>query len=53
MHLWRRTRFRVRVRPETIDRAKAIALLWMHGFSIYRLMGVFPNGGARINVGDS
>lgn len=36
--------------PPTRDRAKAIALFWMRGFSIYCRTGRFPNSGGRINV---
>lgn len=36
--------------PTTLARAKAIAMLWLRGFSIYRRTGCFPNDGARINV---
>ena len=36
--------------PRTRDRAKAVALFWMRGYSIYRRYGKFPNSGGRINV---
>ena len=36
--------------PETIDRAKAIAFVWMEGYSHYVRTGEFPNGKRRILV---
>lgn len=36
--------------PETIDRAKAIAFVWMEGYSQYLRTGEFPNGKRRIQV---
>lgn len=36
--------------PKTLDRAKAIALHWLRGFSIYARTGTFPNGAAKVNV---
>src|SRR5262249_29009440 len=36
--------------PRTLERAKAIAMVWLHGFGIYRRTGRFPNDGARVNV---
>lgn len=36
--------------PRTLDRAKAIATLWMHGYSQYIRTGTFPAGKSRVNV---
>jgi hypothetical protein len=36
--------------PNTLDRATAIASVWMHGFSRYVRSGTFPRGGGRVNV---
>lgn len=36
--------------PRTLDRAKAIATLWMEGFSKYVRTGSFPQGGGRVKV---
>lgn len=36
--------------PDTIERAKAVALHWMTGFESYRRHGVFPNGQSRFDV---
>jgi hypothetical protein len=36
--------------PETMDRAKAIAVHWMEGFSEYVRTGEFPNGKRRVHV---
>lgn len=37
--------------PYDLERAKAIALVWMRGFSHYIRTGIFPNGATRVNVG--
>ena len=36
--------------PQTIERAKAIAIHWLCGFSSYRRTGEFPNGQVRVDV---
>jgi hypothetical protein len=36
--------------PSSLDRAKAIAQFWMHGYSAYVRSGVFNNGSGRVNV---
>jgi len=36
--------------PRTLDRAKAIAVHWMEGWSVYVRTGDFPQGGRRISV---
>ena len=36
--------------PRTMDRAKAIAVHWMEGYSEYIRTGVFPKGGRRVTV---
>ena len=36
--------------PRTMDRAKAIAMVWCEGWSVYVRTGVFPKGAKRINV---
>ena len=36
--------------PRTMDRAKAIAVHWMEGYSEYIRTGVFPKGGRRVSV---
>lgn len=36
--------------PKTLERAKAIAMHWLRGYSIYCRTGNFPNGAAKINV---
>jgi hypothetical protein len=36
--------------PRSLDRAKAIAVRWMEGYSKYIRTGEFPNGPARVNV---
>ena len=36
--------------PRDMDRAKAIAVHWMEGFSVYVRTGVFPKGGRRVTV---
>lgn len=38
--------------PTTMDRAEAIAHMWMHGYSAYIRdpQGKFPNGACRVNV---
>jgi hypothetical protein len=36
--------------PRSLDRAKAIAHVWMKGFSAYVRSGQFPNRAARVNV---
>ncbi len=36
--------------PRTLDRAKAIAMFWIDGYSRYIRTGVFPNGNAKVNV---
>lgn len=36
--------------PRTMDRAKAIAVQWMEGYSVYVRTGSFPNKGRRIHV---
>lgn len=38
--------------PTTTDRAKAIAIHWLRGFSRYRHTGQFPNGQVRVDVKD-
>jgi len=40
----------LRVQPDTKDRAKAMALLWIRAFGIYCRTGKFPNDGGRVNV---
>lgn len=37
-------------RPTTIDGAKAVAMVWLIGFSTYIRSGVFPNGPTRTHV---
>lgn len=38
--------------PTTMDRAEAIAHMWMHGYSAYIRdpQGKFPNGACRVDV---
>jgi hypothetical protein len=36
--------------PETLDRAKAIAVHWMEGWSQYVRTGEFPKGSRRVTV---
>ena len=36
--------------PQTMDRAKAIAVHWMEGFSEYVRTGKFPEGARRVTV---
>lgn len=36
--------------PETMDRAKAIAVHWMEGYSEYVRSGEFPTGSRRVHV---
>ena len=36
--------------PRTLDRAMAIAFIWMEGYSQYCRSGVFPTGAKRVNV---
>ncbi len=36
--------------PRTLDRAKAIAMAWIDGYTEYLKTGHFPNGKRRINV---
>ena len=36
--------------PRTMDRAKAIAVHWMEGYSEYIRTGVFPKVGRRVTV---
>lgn len=38
--------------PRTMDRAQAVAQMWMHGYSTYIRdpRGVFPNKACRVNV---
>ncbi len=36
--------------PRTLDRAKAIAMFWIDGYSKYIRSGVFANGAAKVNV---
>lgn len=36
--------------PRTLDRAKAIAVLWMEGYSKFIRTGTFPNAGGRVTV---
>jgi hypothetical protein len=42
-------RLSVHVRVDTLERAKAIALVWMRGFSHYSRTGVMPNDATRVN----
>ena len=36
--------------PRSMDRAKAVAVHWMEGFSEYVRTGEFPKGGRRVSV---
>jgi hypothetical protein len=36
--------------PRTLDRAKAIAYVWMRGYSQFVATGQFPNPAHRVNV---
>lgn len=36
--------------PRSLDRAKAIAMMWMEGYSRYVRTGRFPNSGGRVRV---
>ena len=36
--------------PRTLDRAKAIATIWIQGYSQYIRTGKFPATGGRVNV---
>jgi hypothetical protein len=36
--------------PRSMDRAKAIAVHWMEGYSEYVRTGKFPNGARRVTV---
>ncbi len=36
--------------PRTLERAKAIAVVWMEGYSAYCRTGQFPGGVRRVNV---
>lgn len=36
--------------PRTAERAKAIAMVWSKGWSVYMRTGTFPNGPQRVNV---
>jgi len=36
--------------PRTLDRAVAIAFIWMDGYSVYVPEGRFPTGAKRVNV---
>ena len=38
--------------PRTLDRAKAIAYVWMRGYSQFVATGRFPNPAHRVNVPD-
>jgi len=38
--------------PRTLSRAKAVAYLWMRGYSVYVKTGSFPNRAETINVPD-
>jgi hypothetical protein len=38
--------------PRTAERARAIAMFWTKGWSVYCRTGVFPNGRQRVNVPD-
>ena len=39
-------------RPHTLDRAKVIAFAWIHGFSVYRRTGNFPNGRFQVDIAE-
>jgi len=36
--------------PRTLDRAKAIAMFWCEGWSVYVRTGAFPNKGKKVVV---
>ncbi len=36
--------------PRSLDRAVAVAQVWMNGYSSYVRTGKFPNGKSRVNV---
>ncbi len=36
--------------PRTLDRALAIAFIWIDGYSAYIRTGVFPMGAKKVNV---
>ena len=36
--------------PTTMERARAIAIHWMQGYSVYIRTGTFPNGARRVSV---
>jgi hypothetical protein len=38
--------------PRSLDRARAIAMVWAKGFSIYCRTGQFPTGSQKVNVPD-
>lgn len=38
--------------PRTLSRAKALAYLWLRGFSVYIRSGSFPNKAEQINIPD-